>query len=94
MATIARLVASGGIVAPKGAPGSMLMFHCNLVHGSPSNMSPWNRVIVYLSLCGVSNHIRRFKVGTLGTLRLRQGVVTDDLTTVTFCAENVDQCGL
>jgi L-proline 4-hydroxylase len=59
--TIARLVASGGIVAPKGASGSMLMFHCNLVHGSPSNMSPWNRVIVYLSLCAVSNHIRRFK---------------------------------
>ena len=26
-----------------------------------SNMSPWNRVIVYLSLCAVSNHIRRSK---------------------------------
>jgi ectoine hydroxylase len=24
-------------------------------------MSPWNRTIVYLSLCAVSNHIRRFK---------------------------------
>lgn len=59
--TIARLVARGGIVAPTGPSGSMLMFHCNLVHGSPSNMSPWNRVIVYLSLCAVSNHIRRFK---------------------------------
>jgi ectoine hydroxylase len=39
----------------------MLMFHSCLVHGSPSNMSPWNRTIVYLSLCAVSNHIRRFK---------------------------------
>jgi ectoine hydroxylase len=47
-----------GIVAPKGPAGSMLMFHGCLVHGSPSNMSPWNRVIVYLSLCAVSNHIR------------------------------------
>ena len=26
-----------------------------------SNLSPWNRVSVYLSLCAVSNHIRRFK---------------------------------
>lgn len=59
--TICRLVARGGIVAPKGPPGSMLMFHSCLVHGSPSNMSPWNRTIVYLSLCAVSNHIRRFK---------------------------------
>ncbi len=24
-------------------------------------MSPWNRTIVYLSLCAVSNHIRDFK---------------------------------
>ena len=27
----------------------------------PANLSPWNRVSVYLSLCAVSNHIRRFK---------------------------------
>ena len=60
-ATIAKLVEQGGIAAPKGPPGSMLMFHSCLVHGSPSNMSPWNRTIVYLSLCAVSNHIRRFK---------------------------------
>jgi ectoine hydroxylase len=59
--TIGRLVERGGIVAPKGPSGSMLMFHSCLVHGSPSNMSPWNRTIVYLSLCAVSNHIRRFK---------------------------------
>jgi ectoine hydroxylase len=59
--TITQLVARGGIVAPKGPPGSMMLFHSCLVHGSPSNMSPWHRNIVYLSLCAVSNHIRRFK---------------------------------
>jgi ectoine hydroxylase len=59
--TITRLVARGGIVCPKGAPGSVILFHANLVHGSGSNMSPWNRNIVYLSLCAVSNHIRRFQ---------------------------------
>lgn len=51
----------GGIVSPLGPAGSMLVFHSCLVHASTSNLSPWNRVSVYLSLCAVSNHIRRFK---------------------------------
>jgi ectoine hydroxylase len=59
--TIARLVEAGGIVAPKGPAGSSLLFHGNLVHGSPSNMSPMSRTIVYISACHVDNHIRRFK---------------------------------
>ena len=59
--TIRKLVARGGIVAPKGPAGSLIMFHSCLVHASTSNLSPWNRVAVYLSLCAVSNHIRRFK---------------------------------
>ena len=59
--TIKLLVDHGGIVAPKGPPGSMILFHGCLVHASSSNLSPWNRVSVYLSLCAVSNHIRRFK---------------------------------
>ncbi len=41
--------------------GSMILFHGCLVHASTANLSPWNRVSVYLSLCAVSNHIRRFK---------------------------------
>ncbi|NBO81823.1 MAG: proline hydroxylase [Betaproteobacteria bacterium] len=52
---------NGGIVSPKGPAGSMLLFHSCLVHASSSNLSPFNRVSVYLSLCAVSNHIRRFK---------------------------------
>jgi ectoine hydroxylase len=59
--TIRKLVDRGGIVAPKGPAGSMILFHGCLVHASTSNLSPWNRVSVYLSLCAVSNHIRRFK---------------------------------
>jgi ectoine hydroxylase len=50
----------GGIVSPRGPAGSMILFHSCLVHASTSNLSPWNRVSVYLSLCAVSNHIRRF----------------------------------
>ncbi len=59
--TIGKLVDRGGIVAPKGPAGSMILFHSCLVHSSGSNLSPWNRINVYLSLCAVSNHIRRFK---------------------------------
>lgn len=58
--TVRKLADEGGLVAPIGAPGSMLMFHGNMVHASPANISPWNRIIVYLSLCAVSNHITKF----------------------------------
>ena len=54
--TITRLVADGGIVAPTGKPGTVLMFHGNLVHASPPNITPYPRKIVYLTLCAVSNH--------------------------------------
>ena len=59
--TIGKLVERGGLVAPKGPAGSMIMFHGCLVHASTANLSPWDRWNVYLSLCAVSNHIRRFK---------------------------------
>jgi hypothetical protein len=35
----------------------------------------------------------RIRVGQLGTLRLRHGVVTDSLTHGTYCAPEVDRCG-
>jgi ectoine hydroxylase len=56
--TVTRLVKQGGIVAPTGKPGSMLMFHGNLVHGSAGNITPYPRKIVYLTLNAVSNYIR------------------------------------
>ena len=49
--TVTRLAAEGGIVAPTGKPGSVLMFHGNLVHASPPNITPYPRKIVYLTLC-------------------------------------------
>jgi ectoine hydroxylase len=56
--TVTRLVAEGGIVAPTGKAGGMLMFHGNLVHGSAGNITPYPRKIVYLTLNAVSNAIR------------------------------------
>lgn len=57
--TVTRLVEDGGIVAPTGKPGAVLMFHGNLVHGSAGNITPYPRKIVYLTLCAVSNYIRK-----------------------------------
>ena len=54
--TVTRLAAEAagpdgvGIVAPTGKPGSVLMFHGNLVHASPPNITPYPRKIVYLTL--------------------------------------------
>ena len=52
---------NGGLVSPQGPAGSMILFHSCLLHASSANLSPWNRVSVYLSLAAASNHIRRFK---------------------------------
>ncbi len=56
---VAALVEKGGIVAPTGRAGGLLMFHGNLVHGSAGNITPYPRKIVYLTLSAVSNAIRR-----------------------------------
>ena len=49
----------GGIVAPTGKAGGLLLFHGNLVHGSAGNITPYPRKIVYLTLNAVSNYIRK-----------------------------------
>ena len=56
--TVRRLADQGGIVEATGSPGTVLLFHGNLVHGSTANITPYSRVIVYLTLCAVSNYIR------------------------------------
>lgn len=58
---VTRLAKEGGLEAPCGPAGSVVLFHSNLVHASPPNISPFDRTIVYLSLCAVSNHIRQYK---------------------------------
>ncbi len=58
---VKELADQGGCVAPTGPGGSVLLFSSLMVHASPPNISPLSRNIVYLSLCHVDNHIRRFK---------------------------------
>ena len=57
---VSELAEQGGCVAPTGSAGGVLLFSSLLVHASPPNISPFGRVIVYLSLCHVDNHIRAF----------------------------------
>lgn len=52
---VSRLADRFGIVAPKGPSGSVLFFHCNLVHASPNNISPFNRVIAFVTYNSVEN---------------------------------------
>ena len=57
--TVTELAAKGGIVAPTGKAGGLLIHHGNLVHGSSGNITPYPRKIVYLTLSTVSNAIRK-----------------------------------
>lgn len=52
---VTKLVAEGGIVAAKGPAGTGLVFGDTMVHGSPPNMSPWQRRIFSLIVNPVGN---------------------------------------
>jgi ectoine hydroxylase len=61
---VARLIQRRGVVAPRGAAGSVLLFHPNVVHASPSNILPFDRVLVLITYNSVDNkplesHARR-----------------------------------
>lgn len=53
--TIARLVEKYGLIAPKGDAGTVLFFHGNLVHGSATNMSPFDRMLVLVTYNSLEN---------------------------------------
>jgi ectoine hydroxylase len=52
------LVKEHGIEAPLGGPGSLLLFDCNLMHGSSSNISPYPRHNVFLVFNSVDNRLQ------------------------------------
>lgn len=49
------LAANYGIEAPKGQPGSLLLFDCNTLHASNRNMSPWPRSNLFFVYNSVDN---------------------------------------
>lgn len=56
--SLTRLVAQGGIEAPKGPAGSVIIFECNLMHGSNSNISPWPRSNIFLVYNSIENTLQ------------------------------------
>ena len=52
---LADMVERKGLDAPKGRAGSVLFTHSNLVHGSPPNMSPFDRTLVIITYNSVKN---------------------------------------
>ena len=57
---VSKLVADAGIVSATGPAGTVLIFGDLMVHGSPSNMSPWDRSIYSLILNPVTNAQTKF----------------------------------
>lgn len=52
-----QLAEEGEITAPKGPPGSALMFDCNLMHGSVGNLSPYPRTNLFLVYNSIENRL-------------------------------------
>jgi len=46
-----------GIVAPTGAPGSILIFDCNIMHGSNSNITPLPRSNAFIVYNAMQNQL-------------------------------------
>jgi hypothetical protein len=81
--SLAQLVSKGGLTAPKGPAGSALFFHCNTVHGSAPNMSPFDRKIVLVTYNRVDNAPRKQK--------RPEFLVSRDFTPITSVADNALQ---
>lgn len=55
--SLARLADAGGIVAPTGPAGSIVVFDCNTMHGSNGNITPFPRANAFLVYNAVSNQL-------------------------------------
>lgn len=53
-----KLAEMGGIAAPTGPAGSLLLFECNAMHGSNSNISPWPRSNIFFVYNSVENTLQ------------------------------------
>jgi ectoine hydroxylase-related dioxygenase (phytanoyl-CoA dioxygenase family) len=53
--TISRIAERHELVSLKGSRGTAVLFHCNLVHGSMPNMTPYRRAIAFCTYTSVNN---------------------------------------
>jgi hypothetical protein len=52
---VAGMIEKYGIVSPKGPRGSLLLVDGNIIHGSPSNISPFDRAVVIVTFNSIDN---------------------------------------
>lgn len=52
---VAGMIKKYGITSPKGPRGSVLFMDGNIIHGSPSNISPFDRAVVIVTFNSVEN---------------------------------------
>lgn len=57
--SLAQLAHSQGIAAPTGKAGTVILFDCNVMHGSNGNISPFPRANAFFVYNAVSNHLQR-----------------------------------
>ena len=69
-----------------------LRFDVISVNGSEATADARIRVTAIRNSHHVLSHVP-IRIGQLGTLRLRIGVMTDSLTHITYCGPRVDRCG-
>ena len=55
--TLAELAAKGGIAAPTGDAGAVVIFDCNAMHGSNGNITPFPRSNAFIVYNAVSNRL-------------------------------------
>lgn len=55
--SLAQLVREGGIVSAVGRPGSVVVFDCNVMHGSNSNITPHPRSNVFMVFNALANAV-------------------------------------
>lgn len=58
-AAVTQLVSRFGIAAPKGPAGTVILFDCNLMHGSAGNITPSPRPHLFFVYNAVANRLGR-----------------------------------
>jgi ectoine hydroxylase len=56
-ANLAAMVEKHGIVAPTGKPGTVIVFDCNMMHGSNGNITPLPRANAFIVYNAASNRL-------------------------------------
>lgn len=55
--SLTRLAERGGIVAPTGPAGSVIIFDCNTMHGSNGNITPYPRANAFVVFNAMTNRL-------------------------------------